>query len=110
MFGGGCDRAKDTTSLVPCSAMGDPELTAVRRPFEAAFLRMCQAGDLDLLRDELSNMLHHMYRLSELCCRRWQVNPSGFNAKLTGRVDRGQRVGESSWTGFAGDQAVGREL
>jgi hypothetical protein len=62
--------------------MGDPELTAVRRPFEAAFLRMRQAGDLDLLRDELSNMLHHMYRLSELCCRRWQVNPSGFNAKV----------------------------
>jgi len=38
--------------------------------------------DLDLLRDELSNMLHHMYRLSELCRRRWQVTRSGLNAKV----------------------------
>jgi hypothetical protein len=72
------------TSLVPSSAMSDPELTAVRRPFDAALLRMCQAGDVDLLRDELSNMLHHMYRLGELCARRWQLkgDHAGFNAKV----------------------------
>jgi hypothetical protein len=66
--------------------MGDPDLTAVRRPFDAAFLRMCQAENLDLLRDELSNMLHHMYRLSELCRRRWQVNRPGL--KRQGRQYR----------------------
>jgi hypothetical protein len=64
--------------------MGDPELTAVRRPFEAAFDRMCQADDLDLLHDELSNMLHHMYRLGELCAGRWGLknDPARFNAKV----------------------------
>jgi hypothetical protein len=31
-------------------------------------------------------MLHRMYRLSELCCRRWQVNPSDFNAKVVNVV------------------------
>ena len=64
--------------------MSDPELTAVRRPFDAAFLRMRQAGDVDLLRDELSNMLHHLYRLGELCARRWQLkgNHAGFNARV----------------------------
>jgi hypothetical protein len=66
--------------------MGDPDLTAVRRPFDAAFLRVCQAENLDLLRDELSNMLHHMYRLSELCRRRWQVNRPGLNAKVVNIV------------------------
>ena len=64
--------------------MGDPGLTVVRRPFDAALLRMCQAGDVDLLRDELSNMLHHMYRLGELCARRWGLKGDhmGFNAKV----------------------------
>jgi hypothetical protein len=67
--------------------MSDPELTAVRRPFDAAFSRMCQAGDIDLLRDELSNMLHHMYRLSELCRRRWGVNRwSGLNDRVVNVV------------------------
>lgn len=64
--------------------MGDPELTAVRRPFDAAFLRMRQAGDTDLLRDELSNLLHHLYRLGELSARRWQVRSRSavFNARV----------------------------
>jgi hypothetical protein len=68
--------------------MSDPELTAVQRPFDAAFSRMCRAGDVDLLRDELSNMLQHMYRLSELCSRRWQLkrDPAGFNAKVVNVV------------------------
>jgi hypothetical protein len=63
----------------------DPELTSVRRPFDAAFLRMCQAKSVDLLRDELSNMLQHTYRLSELCRRRWKLNKNdhhGLNAKV----------------------------
>ncbi len=64
--------------------MSDPEFTAVRRPFDAAFLRMRQAGDVDLLRDELSNMLQHLYRLGELRRRRWQLKRNDherFNAK-----------------------------
>jgi hypothetical protein len=66
--------------------MSDPELTAVQRPFDAAFARMCRAGDIDLAIDELSNMLHHMYRLGELCGRRWQVTASGFNANVVNVV------------------------
>jgi hypothetical protein len=58
----------------------------VQRPFDAAFLRMCQAGDVDLLGDELSNMLHHMYRLIELCRRRWQLNSSGLDARVVNVV------------------------
>ena len=50
-----------------------PRVDRCPRPFDAAFLRMCRAGDTDVRRDELSNMLHHMYRLSELCARRWQL-------------------------------------
>jgi hypothetical protein len=45
---------------------------------------MCQASDPDLARDELSNMLHHMYRLGELCARTWQLksNSPSFTAKV----------------------------
>ena len=64
--------------------MSGPELTVVRRPFNAAFSRMCQVGDVDLLRDELSNMLHHMYRLGELGARTWGLKDdrTGFNARV----------------------------
>ena len=36
--------------------MLDPELTAVRRPFDAAFQRMCELTDRDELRDELARI------------------------------------------------------
>lgn len=66
----------------------DPELTAVRRPFDAAFQRMCEVTDRDELRDELSNLLHHLYRLGELRNRRWGTNgqklsEGDFNARVT---------------------------
>jgi len=66
----------------------DPELTAVRRAFDAAFQRMCEVTDRDELRDELSNLLHHLYRLGELRSRRWGTNgqklaEGDFNARVT---------------------------
>ena len=55
----------------------DTELLAVRRPFEAAFLRLCEADHLDGVRDEVSNALHHLYRLGELRRRRWATTSGG---------------------------------
>jgi hypothetical protein len=52
----------------------DPELTDVRRAFDSAFQRMCSATSRDEQRDELSNLLHHLYRLGELRSRRWGIN------------------------------------
>jgi hypothetical protein len=45
---------------------------------------MCGAEEVDLLHDELSNMLHHMYRLGELCAARWGLknDSARFNAKV----------------------------
>lgn len=48
----------------------DPELHAVRYAFDASFQRMCEAETDDALMAELSNLLHHLYRLRELCGRR----------------------------------------
>ena len=44
----------------------DPQLDRVRRAFNSAFQRMCAASTIGDLEDELSNMLHHIYRLGEL--------------------------------------------
>ena len=41
-------------------------LQSVRRAFDAAFLRMIQASQVEELEHELSNMLHHMYRVGEI--------------------------------------------
>jgi hypothetical protein len=65
----------------------DPELTAVQRPFDAAFQRMCEATNHDEMRDELSNLLHHLYRLGELRSARWGINgqklkENPFNARV----------------------------
>jgi hypothetical protein len=38
--------------------------------FDAAFLRMCEAETSDALMAELSNMLHHLFRLREHCKNR----------------------------------------
>jgi hypothetical protein len=47
----------------------------VRRAFDAAFQRMCAATTVDDVEDELSNLVHHLYRLGELC--RWRFGPPG---------------------------------
>jgi len=48
----------------------DSRLHAVRYAFDAAFQRMLEAETQDPLMAELSNMLHHLYRLRELCLNR----------------------------------------
>ena len=45
----------------------DPELHAVKFAFDAAFQRFREASVDDSWKAELSNMLHHLYRLRELC-------------------------------------------
>lgn len=72
-----------TTPLAPSGGQvpADPELHTVRYAFDAAFLRFRQATDDDSWMAELSNMLHHLYRLRMLCIGRLpgfeqQIEPS----------------------------------
>lgn len=81
------ERMSDGMSQGSDAPTPDLELAAVRRAFDAAFQRMCDATSTDQLRDELSNLLHHMYRLGELRSRRWGANnqklsDSEFNARV----------------------------
>jgi hypothetical protein len=59
----------------PAPPTPDRRRDRVRRAFDAAFLRMSDACIVADLEDELSNLLHHLYRLGELC--RWQLGPAG---------------------------------
>jgi hypothetical protein len=63
----------------------DPELHAVSYAFDAAFQRMCEATDDDALMAELSNVLHHLFRLRELCRRR--TGNAAFVAVETSTAD-----------------------
>jgi hypothetical protein len=63
----------------------DPELHTVRYAFDAAFQRLCEARDDDALMAELSNALHHLFRLRELCRRR--LGDNGFYAVDTSTAD-----------------------
>jgi hypothetical protein len=60
------------------SSSADAELTAVRRAFDAAYQRMCECTEPEELRDELSNMLQHCYRLTELRKTRWKAVSQNF--------------------------------
>jgi hypothetical protein len=72
------------------STPADPELAAVRRAFDAAYRRMVECSNLEELPDELSNMLHHLYRLGELRKRKWKAAVQGFTKKdFVARVGRG---------------------
>ena len=62
----------------------DQELHAVRYAFDAAFQRLCEAKDDDALMAELSNLLHHLFRLRELC--RGRLGP-GFYGVETSSAD-----------------------
>ncbi len=75
MLGYLCRMAQGTSAPV------DPELVAVRRAFGATYRRMVECSNLEELPDELSNMLHHLYRLGELRKRRWKVAIQGFTEK-----------------------------
>jgi hypothetical protein len=84
-----------TTPTSPAGApapTNDQEMVRVRRAFDGAFQRMCAAPAVADLEDELSNMLHQLYRLGELC--RWWLGPAGtklspqtFGAMLAGSDD-----------------------
>jgi hypothetical protein len=54
------------------------------RAFRASFGRMCAASTFDAAADELSNMLHQLYRLSELAKARYR-GASDFYAALAQR-------------------------
>lgn len=54
----------------------DPKLERVRRAFDAAAQRLRVATTQAEVEDELSNMLHHLYRLGELCRRQLAKPPA----------------------------------
>jgi hypothetical protein len=56
-----------------------PKLQQVRRAFNSVAARLRAAKTHAEVEDELSNLLHQLYRLGELC--RWRLAPAG--AKLT---------------------------
>jgi hypothetical protein len=71
------------------SSSADAELTAVRRAFDAAYQRMCECTEPEELRDELSNMLQHYYRLTELRKTRWKAVSQNFtNRDFDARVSQ----------------------
>jgi hypothetical protein len=63
----------------------------VRRAFDAAADRLCAATTQAEVEDELSNMLQHLYRLSELCRRRLAKPP----AQQLSKKDFGDRLRRS---------------
>lgn len=74
----------------------DPELRTVRFAFGVAFQRFREASDDDSWMAELSNMLHHLYRLRELCKTRLvdfeqQIEPQA-PAKARARGDLGTEL------------------
>jgi hypothetical protein len=56
----------------------DPDLHTVRFAFDAAFQRFREASADDSWMAELSNMLHHLYRLRELC----KTRLAGFEKQI----------------------------
>lgn len=69
----------------------DSDLHTVRFAFDAAFQRFREAADDDSWMAELSNMLHHLYRLRELCKAQLvgfeqQIEPQAPAAISTTRV------------------------
>lgn len=63
--------------------MPDPRVTTVRRAFDAAFHRLVAANDPQIAQDELSNALHHLYRLGEVAERRLNLTRREFNEKVS---------------------------
>jgi hypothetical protein len=63
----------------------DPQLDRIRRPFNAAFYRLCSATTEAEQEDEVSNLLCHLYRLGELGKRR--LGAESFYKMLGGSDD-----------------------
>jgi len=74
------------------SPPADPKLTRVRRAFDAAAQRLQAATTQAEVEDELSNMLHHLYRLGEMCRRRL-AKPS---AQQLSKKEFGERLRRGS--------------
>ena len=74
----------------------DP-VVRIRRAFDAAFLRMCAAKNLETTEDELSNLLSQIYRLGELVKKRkFGGNNERFNDALRGTPE-GSTVRATLW-------------
>jgi hypothetical protein len=61
------------------------QVERIRRPFNAAFYRLCSATTEAEQEDEVSNLLCHLYRLGELAKRRLGEGP--FHKLLNGSDD-----------------------
>jgi hypothetical protein len=66
-------------------ATSDPQLDGIRRAFDNAFRRICEATTPADAEDEFSNALNHMYRLNELGKNR--LGKDAFHNKLLGSDD-----------------------
>src|SRR5215218_189828 len=62
----------DPTPRNPLMSTPDPQLDSIRRTFDAATDRLYRAKTMQEAEDELSNVLHQLYRLGELC--RWRLS------------------------------------
>jgi hypothetical protein len=66
----------------------------IRRAFDAAFLRMCEAKNPETAEDELSNLLSQIYRLRELV--RKELGDTPFFAAMSLTPER-QAAGGAVW-------------
>ena len=66
----------------------------IRRAFDAAFLRMCEAKNPEIAEDELSNLLSQIYRLRELV--RKELGDMPFFAAMSVTPER-QAAGGAVW-------------
>jgi hypothetical protein len=76
------------------------------RAFRASFGRMCAANTFDAAADELSNMLHQLYRLSELAKPRYD-GATGFYAALA-QQSGGEVAGAMLWARTFDTHSVAR--
>lgn len=66
----------------------------IRRAFDAAFLRLCEAKNPQIAEDELSNLLSQIYRLRELV--RKELGDTPFRAAMSVTPER-QAAGGAVW-------------
>lgn len=69
---------RHNANVLPPTSSRDQTIGRIHRAFDASFERYCGASTFDQQEDEASNMLHHLYRLSDylqLWSRNAQVVP-----------------------------------
>jgi hypothetical protein len=79
------DRMDPTPYGTNLMATPDPQLDGIRRAFDNAFQRLCEASTPADAEDEFSNTLNHMYRLNELGKRR--LGDKTFHQRMIGSDD-----------------------